>query len=196
MGKIRDRESLEVEVGLVGRVRAAKIISSYWEVSPNPPTASQMDCDLLFKDRNLFHGIVRIGVFVNQVWAQTSSAWRGQSSSQERRCIECPSWRSPANVQSEKFFFATLEQAKAHNEKKRSTCQTSIDTHQDHLTEIEAEKAEIIAILYTANRLTQPPPSLRTVRECKCSLLGTENRLIVQDRVCSFFEKLRRRRLL
>ena len=49
-----------------------------------------------------------------------------------------------------KFFFATLDKPSS-TMKKRSTCQTSIDTHPVHKTEVKAKRAEIIATLYTAN---------------------------------------------
>jgi hypothetical protein len=78
--------------------------------------------------------------------------------------------------------------------KKRSH-QTSIATHPVHTAEANAKRAEIIATLYTVNACANTA-ILTDSSKAKASLLGTGDRLIVEVEVCSFFEKLRRGRLL
>jgi hypothetical protein len=64
-------------------------------------------------------------------------------------------------------------------------------THQIPMTEASEEKVEIIAILYTVNSKLNTAIFADSSR-IKASLLGIEDRLIVQNEVCSFCKKLRR----
>ena len=75
------------------------------------------------------------------------------------------------------FFFTSLDEPRDRNEKR--ACQTSIDTHPVHTAEANAERAEIIATLYTEYRL-RSTAILADSSRGKASLLGIEDRLIVQ----------------
>ena len=75
------------------------------------------------------------------------------------------------------ILLRVLEQAKDRNEKK--ACQTSIDTHPVHATEVSLKRDKIIATLYTVNSKLNAAIFADSSR-VKASLLGIEDRLIVQ----------------
>ena len=78
---------------------------------------------------------------------------------------------------------------------KKDASQTSTSTHPVHTTEANAQRAEIIATLYTVIACATTA-ILADSSRVKASLLGTGDRLIVEVEDCSFVEKLRRGRLL
>jgi hypothetical protein len=63
--------------------------------------------------------------------------------------------------------------------KNKRACQTSINTHPVHATEVNAERDKIIATLYTVNSNLSTAIFADSSR-IKASLLGIEDRLIVQ----------------
>ena len=63
--------------------------------------------------------------------------------------------------------------------KKKGACQTSIDTHPVHATEVSTKRVKIIATLYTVNSKLSTAIFADSSR-VKASLLGIEDRLIVQ----------------
>ena len=63
--------------------------------------------------------------------------------------------------------------------KNKTACQTSINTHPVHATEVNAKRDKIIATLYTVNSNLNTAIFADSSR-IKASLLGIEDRLIVQ----------------
>lgn len=80
--------------------------------------------------------------------------------------------------------------------KKRRVCQTSISTHPVPTAEANGKRVEIIATFYTAGACADAAIFADRSKVKKASLLGTEDRIIVQIGVCSNFKKLRGGRLL